>query len=105
MAIAPSQKGYRVYSLQTKKLVISRDVEFDEQAAWNWEVDEKKRSVTIPAEVVHSSRPQQEEAREESPMTTPSSSPASSVRSRPPREEVSLPETPPLRVRALSDIL
>jgi len=30
-------KGYRVCNLQTKKLIISRDVEVDENASWNWE--------------------------------------------------------------------
>ncbi|KAK4409575.1 Retrovirus-related Pol polyprotein from transposon TNT 1-94 [Sesamum angolense] len=29
-------KGYRIYNLKTKKLIISRDVEFDEDAMWNW---------------------------------------------------------------------
>ena len=28
--------GYIVYNLQTKKLIVSRDVEDDENASWNW---------------------------------------------------------------------
>lgn len=41
MGFSTQSKGYRVYNLRTKKLMISRDVEFDENAAWNW--DEKVR--------------------------------------------------------------
>ena len=29
-------KGYRLYNPLTKKLIISRDVVFDEKSAWNW---------------------------------------------------------------------
>lgn len=37
MGYSPQSKGYRVYSIEEKKLIISRDVEFDENAAWNFE--------------------------------------------------------------------
>jgi len=40
-------KGYRVYNLQTKKLVISRDVEIDENASWNWEEEKVVKSNTL----------------------------------------------------------
>ncbi|KAM1636747.1 hypothetical protein ACFX2K_014783 [Malus domestica] len=33
---ATCEKGYRVYDLFTKKLILSRDVVFDENAAWEW---------------------------------------------------------------------
>ena len=33
-------KGYRIFNLSTEKIMISRDVEFDEDASWNW-VEEK----------------------------------------------------------------
>lgn len=33
---ATCEKGYRVYDLVTKKLILSRDVVFDENAAWDW---------------------------------------------------------------------
>jgi hypothetical protein len=41
------EKGYRVYNLQTKKIVISRSVIFDEGALWNWEKHSVEH-VTVP---------------------------------------------------------
>ena len=41
-------KGYRIYSLKTEKLIISRDVEFDESATWNWNEEKiEKQSVLV----------------------------------------------------------
>ena len=37
MGYSSQSKGYRLYNLKTNKLIISRDVIFDEKAAWNWE--------------------------------------------------------------------
>ncbi|RVW83943.1 Retrovirus-related Pol polyprotein from transposon RE1 [Vitis vinifera] len=37
MGYSSQSKGYRVYNLKTNKLIISREVIFDEKAAWNWE--------------------------------------------------------------------
>ena len=34
-------KGYRLLDVKTNKLVVSRDVIFDEKTTWNWE-DKKK---------------------------------------------------------------
>ena len=36
MGYAICEKGYRVFDLLTKKLFLSRDIGFDEEAAWNW---------------------------------------------------------------------
>lgn len=30
-------KAYRLYNLETKKIIISRDVRFDESKKWEWE--------------------------------------------------------------------
>ncbi|TXG70083.1 hypothetical protein EZV62_005018 [Acer yangbiense] len=54
LGYAANSKGYRVFSLQAKKLIISRDIQVDEDAYWDWEI-EQIRSVkssqltTIPA--------------------------------------------------------
>jgi len=47
--------------LQAKKLVISRDVEVDEYASWNWDEEKVEKNVLIPAQLP------QEEAEEEDP--------------------------------------
>nr|KYP40240.1 DNA topoisomerase 2-binding protein 1 [Cajanus cajan] len=31
-----NSKGYRVYNLETKKIIVSRDIIFDEFSKWNW---------------------------------------------------------------------
>lgn len=37
MGYAAKSKGYRVYNVKDKKIVISRDVLVDEDSFWNWE--------------------------------------------------------------------
>lgn len=37
---AAESKGYRIYSLSGMKIVISRDVHFDENSYWNWDLKE-----------------------------------------------------------------
>jgi len=51
LGYSTQSKGYRVYSLQTKKLVISRDVEVDENASWNWEEEKVvKSNILVPTQ-------------------------------------------------------
>ncbi|GJS50531.1 retrovirus-related pol polyprotein from transposon TNT 1-94 [Tanacetum coccineum] len=40
---ATESKGYRIHDLTDSKIVISRDVTFDEGAYWDWNMDEVKR--------------------------------------------------------------
>jgi hypothetical protein len=44
LGYAASSKGYRVYNLKTKQIVISRDIDVDENAYWDWENGEVQRS-------------------------------------------------------------
>ena len=37
MGYSSQSKGYRLHNLKTNKLIISKDVIFDEKTAWNWE--------------------------------------------------------------------
>jgi len=39
-------KGYRLYNLKTNKVIISRDVLFDEKAKWNWEQGQVEDQLT-----------------------------------------------------------
>jgi hypothetical protein len=41
-------KGYRLYNLEKKKIIISRDVIFDEKASWNWEGAKVQKDHFIP---------------------------------------------------------
>ncbi|KAL0375438.1 UNVERIFIED_CONTAM: Retrovirus-related Pol polyprotein from transposon TNT 1-94 [Sesamum radiatum] len=51
LGYSTQSKGYRIYNLKTKKLIISRDVEFDEDAMWNWDEEKVERqTVMIPKE-------------------------------------------------------
>ncbi|KAL4367990.1 hypothetical protein GQ457_05G026520 [Hibiscus cannabinus] len=49
-------KGYRIFNLDTEKIMISRDVEFNEDASWNWDEEkvEKRNYVLLsnPNDVV-----------------------------------------------------
>lgn len=43
-------KGYRIYNLETKKLVTSRDVVFDEKAVWKWDEENLSQPNIITSE-------------------------------------------------------
>lgn len=44
MGYSSELKGYWLFSTKTKKLVISRDVVFDEFAAWSWKTSPKEET-------------------------------------------------------------
>ena len=49
---AANSKGYRIYNLITAKVQVSRDVHFDEEAYWNWdlrEVNHQNAPALLPA--------------------------------------------------------
>ncbi|KAH0636480.1 hypothetical protein KY289_036395 [Solanum tuberosum] len=43
-----SSKGYKLYNPSNNKVVVSRDVEFDEEASWNWEALEERTYGFLP---------------------------------------------------------
>ncbi|GJW10007.1 reverse transcriptase [Tanacetum coccineum] len=43
-----SSKGYKLYNLVTRKVVASRDVEFDKKGSWDWRIEENKRYDFLP---------------------------------------------------------
>ncbi|KAL0356283.1 UNVERIFIED_CONTAM: Retrovirus-related Pol polyprotein from transposon RE1 [Sesamum radiatum] len=94
----------RIQNLQPKneKLIISRDVEFDEDAMWNWDEEKVERqTVMIPKETP----PQQEEEEGtgQTDMERRNQQAPGSPR-RPPQSEETEEETPPRRTKLLSDI-
>ncbi|GKA41574.1 retrovirus-related pol polyprotein from transposon TNT 1-94, partial [Tanacetum coccineum] len=41
-------KGYKLYNPVTRKVVVSRDVEFDEEESWDWSIEENERYDFLP---------------------------------------------------------
>jgi len=41
MGYSSNVKGYRIYQPLKKKLIINRDVNFDEDTVWNWNDEER----------------------------------------------------------------
>jgi transposase InsO family protein len=64
-------KGYRLYNLKTNKIIINRDVLFDEKAKWNWE-----QGQVVPMTFLQQRPAQENESNDDS--THPSSSSTSS---------------------------
>ncbi|KAK4385501.1 hypothetical protein Sango_2674100 [Sesamum angolense] len=65
LGYSTQSKGYRIYNLKTKKLIISRDVEFDEDAMWNWDEEKVERqSVMIPKETLRNNNKKKEQTKQ-----------------------------------------
>ncbi|KAB2602358.1 hypothetical protein D8674_003363 [Pyrus ussuriensis x Pyrus communis] len=47
MGYGSCEKGYRIYNLQTEKIILSRSVVFDENKSWNWE-NKQDETVYMP---------------------------------------------------------
>ena len=48
VAYDASSNGYKLYHPSNNKVVVSRDVECDEQASWNWETSKEKTYDFLP---------------------------------------------------------
>ncbi|KAL0302885.1 UNVERIFIED_CONTAM: Retrovirus-related Pol polyprotein from transposon TNT 1-94 [Sesamum radiatum] len=92
LGYSTQSKGYRIYNLKTKKLIISRDVEFDEDAMWNWDEEKVERqTVMIPKETPP--QQQEEEGTGQTDMERRNQQAPRSPR-RPPQSEETEEETP-----------
>jgi hypothetical protein len=47
MGYSSNSKAYKLYNPETKKVIISRDVTFDEGGMWNWSSKSQKEPVAI----------------------------------------------------------
>ena len=84
-------KGYRVYNVRTKKLIIIRDVEFNESAAWNWQEEMEEKGNIIVLQLQSEGLEQQEREALDSTTITSSQSTSTSTNS-PPRKTRPLQE-------------
>ena len=98
MGYSTQSKGYRVYNLQTKKLTISRDIEVDESATWNWEEEQiERKTIYMPNNQPTTS---QEDNDQDAIITPESPATPTSIQD----QEESSPESTPRRIRSLIDI-
>ncbi|KAM5569751.1 hypothetical protein ABKV19_016986 [Rosa sericea] len=92
-------KGYRLYNLKKEKIVISRDVIFNEKALWDW----KSKSVQISTLQVGEDNEGEEFEEEADYFQSPVHSPQpASPQS--PQSQASTPSSTPRRMRSLCDV-
>ena len=48
---AIESKGYRIFNLNTAKIQVSRDVHFDENSYWNWDLKGVDQNITAALEL------------------------------------------------------
>lgn len=89
-------KAYRLYNPVGGKVIISRDVIFDEAGEWKWEVNNGSAQIQLLAENTGPTCEVQERSTT-SPHSTPTSSPSST-------SEESSEQTPPRKFRSLAEI-
>ncbi|XP_027905827.1 uncharacterized protein LOC114165383 [Vigna unguiculata] len=98
LGYSTQSKEYRVYNLQTKKLTISRDIEVDESATWNWEEEQiERKTIYMPNNQPTTS---QEDNDQDTIITPESPATPTSIQD----QEESSPESTPRRIRSLTNI-
>lgn len=90
--------------MDTKQLVTSRDVEFDEQATWNWEEEKKFIQAVLIPERGETEEDEENAGHEDLPITPTSSHRSGSSFDESSSLENSSPESPTRRQRSLSEI-
>ncbi|CAH9068200.1 unnamed protein product, partial [Cuscuta europaea] len=86
-------KGYKLYNPDLKKLIISRDVEFDEEGSWDWSIGDKEDYSLLPP------MEYEEEVEENHENTTPPPSPTQAQASSPSSDEREIP-----RMRSIEEL-
>nr|GFA00115.1 retrovirus-related Pol polyprotein from transposon TNT 1-94 [Tanacetum cinerariifolium] len=76
-------KGYKLYNPVTRKVVVSRDVEFDEEGSWYWSIQESKRYDSLPMTDEKETDESSEKARQPQSPTSTQDSPSSSSEGEP----------------------
>nr|GEY28217.1 retrovirus-related Pol polyprotein from transposon TNT 1-94 [Tanacetum cinerariifolium] len=76
-------KGYRLYNPVTKKVVVSRDVEFDEKGSWDWSIQESERYDFLYMTDEEETDESSEEAQQPQSLTPTQDSPSSSSKGEP----------------------
>ncbi|KAL8104868.1 hypothetical protein AgCh_028873 [Apium graveolens] len=87
-----ASKAYKLYNPITKKVIISRDVIFNEEASWEWKNEKESSRIFLDDDAFE---PIEEEG--STPPTPPSNSPPSSSSS-------SSYESPPRKTRSMADL-
>nr|GEZ60125.1 retrovirus-related Pol polyprotein from transposon TNT 1-94 [Tanacetum cinerariifolium] len=76
-------KGYKLYNPVTRKVVVSRDVEFDEEGSWYWSIQESERYDSLPMTDEKETDESSEKARQPQSPTSTQDSPSSSSEGEP----------------------
>jgi len=98
MGYDQKSKGYKLYNSNEEKIVISRDVEFNEEGAWDWKVNDYEKYDFLPT-------PDEEEERYEDhqkPIVIPPQTQISSISST--SSESSSSGTLPKKIRSLDEL-
>ena len=76
-------KGYKIYNPITGKVVVSRNVEFDEEEAWDWSIKENERYDFLPMTDEEETSESSEEVQQPQSPTPTQDSPSSSSEGEP----------------------